>query len=232
MDNALLGWLNQFAGRSWAVDSLVVALSTNGLLKGGVLCTVLWWVWSKQDQAQAGRRNQAIALLASCVVSMLAARALAMTLPFRARPMHEATLAFVLPLGLKPTLLETWSSFPSDHAALFFALATGLLFISRPAGCFALIYTTLFIALPRAYLGLHYPTDLLAGAALGIGIATLGNLYVSNTAPVRRVARWATSYPGAFYPIFFLVTFQIADMFNTSRALAGALFHAVLGPGG
>lgn len=232
MDEIVLGWLNQFAGRSWAVDSLVVALSTNGLLKGGVLCTMLWWVWSKQDQAQAGRRNQAVALLGSCVISMLAARALALAMPFRARPMHEAALHFVLPLGLKPTLLETWSSFPSDHAALFYALATGLFFISRPAGRFALVYTTIFIALPRAYLGLHYPTDLLAGAALGIGIAILGNLYVSNTAPVRRVACWATSCPGAFYPLFFLITFQIADMFNTSRALAGALLHAVLGPGG
>jgi hypothetical protein len=38
--------------------------------------------------------------------------------------------------------------------------------------------------------------------------------------------------PGAFYPLFFLITFQIADMFNTCRALAGALLHAVLGTGG
>lgn len=231
MDALIISWLNQFARHSWAFDSLVVALSVNGLLKGGVLCTVLWWAWSKQDQAQAGRRNQVIALLASCVLSLMAARALAMTLPFRARPMHDGALHFVLPLGLKPTLLETWSSFPSDHAALFFALATGLLFISRPAGLFALVYTTVFIALPRAYLGLHYPTDLLAGAALGVGVATLSNLYVSNSTPVRAIARWATSSPGAFYPLFFLITFQIADLFNTSRALAGALFHAVLGPG-
>jgi hypothetical protein len=61
-------------------------------------------------------------------------------------------------------LLSGWSSFPSDHACLFFALATGLCLISPVIGGLALLHASLIVSLPRIYLGLHYPTDVLAGA--------------------------------------------------------------------
>lgn len=108
---------------------------------------------------------------------MLIARVMALTLPMRLRPIHEETLAFLPPHGMEKATLEFegWSSFPSDHAFLFFALGTGFLFVSRKAGILALAYTTLFIAFPRMYLGLHYPTDILVGGLIGIIVAVLDN---------------------------------------------------------
>ena len=60
-----------------------------------------------------------------------------------------------------------WSAFPSDHAVMYSALAVGLCFVSLRLGLFATVYVVCAICFPRAYLGYHYPTDLLVGAVIG-----------------------------------------------------------------
>ena len=61
-------------------------------------------------------------------------------------------------------------SFPSGHTLASFEAATAMTFYSKRLGIPALVLATL-IALSRLYLYVHYPTDVLAGAALGIAIA-------------------------------------------------------------
>jgi undecaprenyl-diphosphatase len=63
-------------------------------------------------------------------------------------------------------------SFPSDHAAAAFAIAFAVLAFSRRAGALFLVAATL-IGLSRIVLGMHYPSDVLAGAVVGLGAATL-----------------------------------------------------------
>jgi undecaprenyl-diphosphatase len=63
-------------------------------------------------------------------------------------------------------------SFPSGHAATSFACATVLsAFVPRLRVPFFVLAT--LIALSRVYNGLHYPTDVLAGALLGVLTALL-----------------------------------------------------------
>jgi undecaprenyl-diphosphatase len=57
-------------------------------------------------------------------------------------------------------------SFPSDHATAAFAVATAILLRKRRAGMLALAAATL-LSIGRVALGVHYPSDVLAGAALG-----------------------------------------------------------------
>jgi undecaprenyl-diphosphatase len=56
--------------------------------------------------------------------------------------------------------------FPSDHATAAFAIAVALLLRSRTWGAIALAAATV-LAVTRVAMGIHYPTDVLAGAALG-----------------------------------------------------------------
>jgi undecaprenyl-diphosphatase len=57
-------------------------------------------------------------------------------------------------------------SFPSDHTTAAFAIAVALLLRFRTWGAITLAFATL-LAVARVALGVHYPTDVLAGAALG-----------------------------------------------------------------
>jgi len=60
--------------------------------------------------------------------------------------------------------------FPSDHAVLFFALATGLFMAHRKLGIAAYAWVIVAICFPRLYLGIHWPTDVIAGAAVGVAL--------------------------------------------------------------
>jgi decaprenylphosphoryl-5-phosphoribose phosphatase len=71
-----------------------------------------------------------------------------------------------------PPLTSTLSqlSYPSAHAATSFAAARSL---SAPLPAPALYLTATAMALTRPYLGVHYPSDTLAGAVLGDAVARL-----------------------------------------------------------
>ncbi len=65
-------------------------------------------------------------------------------------------------------------SFPSCHAANTFALATFLSFAFRNRGItISLFIWATIVSISRLYLGVHYPSDSLAGAVIGSGIATI-----------------------------------------------------------
>lgn len=223
LDLEITTFLNRFAQRSWVFDEAVGFLSNNHLLKGGVLAAVFWWAWFRGDDDEPRARASLATTMIGSGVAMVFARVLSFSLPFRLRPIHEGSLGFRPPLGMNPDILDGWSSFPSDHAVLFFALSTGLLLVSRRAGVFALLYTTLFIAFPRLYLGLHYATDILAGALLGVTIVLAGSRWPGRTRRMETVAGWSRTRPALFYPVFFLLTFQLADTFDSSRAVAKAI---------
>lgn len=76
----------------------------------------------------------------------------------RPRPVLEG----LPPLGGAPSSL----SFPSAHATSSFAVATAMVRVDPAmAGAFAV---AVLLAVGRPYLGMHYPSDVLAGAFLGI----------------------------------------------------------------
>jgi undecaprenyl-diphosphatase len=70
-------------------------------------------------------------------------------------------------------LLESPStySFPSGHATVAFACAT-VLALAVPRLRWPLLALAVLVASSRVYVGVHYPGDVLAGAVLGVAIAT------------------------------------------------------------
>ncbi|MBI2635194.1 MAG: phosphatase PAP2 family protein [Parcubacteria group bacterium] len=62
---------------------------------------------------------------------------------------------------------EANCSFPSGHAAFFFALAMAIYFYNKKWGVWFFVAATL-ISVSRIVAGVHYPTDILVGAVIGI----------------------------------------------------------------
>lgn len=58
-------------------------------------------------------------------------------------------------------------SFPSGHAAFFFALAMFVYFYNQRAGLWFFAGAAL-ISIARIFVGIHYPLDILAGAIVGV----------------------------------------------------------------
>jgi decaprenylphosphoryl-5-phosphoribose phosphatase len=74
--------------------------------------------------------------------------------------------------GLPPPVVRTMSnrSYPSAHATTSAAGARALSRLLPPAPLYALAAG---LALSRPYLGVHYPSDALAGVVLGVSVAEL-----------------------------------------------------------
>lgn len=85
----------------------------------------------------------------------------------------HAPRPFVTHLDVIPLVSESWySSFPSGHATLFFALATAIYLYDKRAGAVFFVLAVI-IALSRIVAGVHYPGDILAGAVIGVVVAYL-----------------------------------------------------------
>ncbi|MBK8945688.1 MAG: phosphatase PAP2 family protein [Ignavibacteriae bacterium] len=219
LDLIIIEYLNQFSQQSLFFDKFIVFLSNNNLLKGGILSFAIWWAWFFNRNSNFGNRILVISNLVGSFIAMATARILAVILPFRHRPIHDDELSFEVPHGMNAFLLEGWSSMPSDHAVLYFTLASGLFFISRIVGFFAIIYTAIIISFPRIYLGLHYPSDIFVGAIIGIAFSYISYKYFVNSKFVKKIFQLSLIKPYIFYPILFLFTYQIADLFDGIRAI-------------
>jgi ABC-type nitrate/sulfonate/bicarbonate transport system permease component len=92
-------------------------------------------------------------------------------------------------------------------------------------GMYALFHAIVLIGLPRIFLGLHYPTDVLGGAVLGIGIACVMNANAIRTRIAAPMLAFAQCYPGVFYAAAFLLSFELTTQFDELRVLAHGLLH-------
>ncbi|HET7417544.1 MAG TPA: phosphatase PAP2 family protein [Solirubrobacterales bacterium] len=164
VDWSLLHTLNDFMFRHDGVeDPLLFYVNASEALFAATLAIVFlaargarWVEW----------RRASVAAVLSAGLGLLAAKLIAEAVG-RARP-------FVAdPQGVHLfTAHAADPGFPSDHATAAFAIAVAIVLRKREWGMVALA-AAIVLAVGRVALGVHYPSDVLAGAVLGSAAALL-----------------------------------------------------------
>jgi len=223
-DSGILLWLNKLSQSSQTANQWLEFLSNNDLAKGVLSLTLFWWAWNWKGDDREDRRQLLFSGLMGALLALFLGRAMQLFLPFRPRPMNHPSLGFALPVGIDQRMGDM-SSFPSDHAALFFSLATVLFLVWPLLGVLAGLEATVVICLPRAYLGFHYPTDLLVGALIGVLCVVVCTRPAVRGLLVRPAWRFLDRYPGLFYAGMFFLTFELATLFDSIREFGSFAAH-------
>jgi undecaprenyl-diphosphatase len=192
LDARILVWLNHpVASHPWLFR--IALLLTDKLGDAATLVTIAW-LWFRREHPAASAapmtrtesRARVIVFAAAGMAAYVTARLIAFSVnadrPFATfLPVHGIPGAF--------DGLRTFGSFPSDHAALLGALPVALLYWNRRAAwLWAGISVLLVIA--RVSVGFHYPSDMVAGAAIGAVFTVVAMWLFDHVALIRRPILW------------------------------------------
>ncbi|MFI2642601.1 phosphatase PAP2 family protein [Streptomyces sp. NPDC018610] len=162
-------------------DKAMEFVGEYGLLLASVLL-VLWCWWSVRRR---GGENAAASVAALVWAPLAAGIAVLVNVPIRGfverpRPFRDHQGLDVLVSG------KTDFSFVSDHATITMAMGAALFVANRRFGL-AGIGIALAEGFCRVYMGVHYPTDVVGGFALGTAVALLlSPLAMAGLTPVLR----------------------------------------------
>ncbi|MGA9349960.1 MAG: undecaprenyl-diphosphatase [Anaerolineae bacterium] len=159
LDLQLFQLINNLAGRNDVLDGLMRLLVNDYFLTTtmSLILVIFWFEGRDQDRRERNQRAILWAVIALFIANIILK--LCNLIYFRPRPFvgHEVNLLFYRP---------TDSSFPSNPATVGFSIATAVWLYNRRLGALLLMLATLF-GLSRIYCGVHYPSDVIAGALLG-----------------------------------------------------------------
>ncbi len=186
MDGAIVRWLNDGVGRFTPLDRFMEAMVSDYLvpLFGSLVLIGLWFYGTDNASRAANQVTAAIGIGSIGVANLIVA--IVNALVWRSRPVldNDLTLLFYRP---------TDSSFPSNAAGVGFAVATAVFLRYRRIGLS--LYALAFLwGFGRVYAGVHYPSDVIVGALIGVAAASIltGLFRLLTIIPryIQMVARW------------------------------------------
>jgi membrane-associated phospholipid phosphatase len=225
-DDYVIGLASYYAHRSVAFDNFITQFLDLFSVKTLPLITVLWLLWFSK---LIKRRQAVVEAFLGMFTAIAVSRLIQDFSPERLRPLLSGNPKFVLPFGVDPSGLEGWSSFPSDHTALVFALSTAVWRVSRPLGAVCYSWSVFVVCLPRIYAGYHYASDILGGVAVGLLATMAVALFVPVGSRVMpRIRALEERYTALFYASAFVGSYQFVTLFDdvrdTARGLAKLFF--------
>jgi undecaprenyl-diphosphatase len=158
MDSFISHQLNQFAGKWQLVDWLIIFIADWLPYVASIFLFGIF-LWRRKFS-----KNALVSVCFSIVIALIVRFPLVFLIQLfinRSRP-FVVDRNIVNILGYPQT-----SSFPSGHASFFFPLAAALFIFDKRLGSLLFLFVTL-MGFARIIAGVHWPTDILAGALLGI----------------------------------------------------------------
>jgi len=164
VDERVLLWINSLVGKSPILDRIMILLANDYFIPVSFLLILvgLWFLGG--DMAQRENYQRAV-MCASASAGIACGFVLAFSQfnwhqhPFNAMELQDTTARIYYEIKDPP--------FPSNTSAVTFAVATGIWLRSHKIGWFLFIPAFL-MPFAKVYAAVYYPTDILAGAALGI----------------------------------------------------------------
>jgi len=156
IDTDIFYFFNNLAGQSTIFDIIVIFLAEYlGYLLVIVFLTLLYF--SKYTNLEK------LKIFLVSLISVVIARAGVTEI---IRFFYNRPRPFMV-LSAENLFTETSWSFPSGHATFFFALATTIYLYNKKWGI-GFFAVAILINISRIIAGVHYPTDILGGAIIGI----------------------------------------------------------------
>ncbi|MDP9206594.1 MAG: undecaprenyl-diphosphatase [Gemmatimonadota bacterium] len=152
LDYTLFHAVNGLAGRSAALDAVMIGSAKYLPIVFALALVALWLSWRPRNQRGAFLAG------ASALIALGLGQLIGKGFP-RPRPYMTHVVNQLIPRSLD-------TSFPSDHAIIGFAVAVMVWRYNRLAGVVLLLLATL-MAIARVFVGAHFPGDVLGGAVLG-----------------------------------------------------------------
>lgn len=158
----LLGALNAWAGKNEWLDAAIIffAVWLGWWMVAGVIAFIVAPLVRKTG-LPAEQAKKAFVIFGSALIARYGIVGAMRFFYDRPRPFEILADAYQL------IQHSAGGSFPSGHAAFFFALTTGVFFYNRRIGTI-FFAGALLVSIGRAIAGVHWPSDILAGAAVGI----------------------------------------------------------------
>lgn len=154
MDIFVFRLINNFAGQNKILDQIAIFLATRFEYLV-VAFLLIWFLVRKRNFL-----NLVIYPLLSAVLARLVITNLIRFFYHRPRPfLALENVRQLVVYGDK-------GSFPSGHAAFFFAIAFFIYFYNKKLSSF-FFAAAFLISLGRIFVGIHYPTDILGGVLVG-----------------------------------------------------------------
>lgn len=243
LDARLLLWINHAVASEPWLYRVCLFLTDEGADILLVLTAAALWLWPAGSRAtwRAGgvvrpitRRESRARLITfgiAAIGAYITARLIAIVVDAD-RPF----ITFLPVRGLPGSFdgLRTFGSFPSDHAALLAALPIAFVRWNRTLGMAWAAAAVVLIAV-RVGVGFHYPSDMLAGAALGLAFGGLAMLAHDRAARVHRVTLTTAAgferlpHAVGLYAVLALVGLEFAMHFTHVMTFIMWLSYRVIG---
>ncbi|MFD3447473.1 undecaprenyl-diphosphatase [Microbacteriaceae bacterium 4G12] len=156
MNYTVFQWINNLAGHSALLDKLMVAITKSAPVVAILFMLLLWF--SNAPKTKAIAKQYTVIYTTLSLVMALVLNAIIHFVYYHPRP-------FVTHHVNKLVAHAADSSFVSDHSVLVFAIAFTLLLRDDTWKNIAFIWAVI-VGVSRIYVGVHYPADVIGGAAL------------------------------------------------------------------